>query len=69
MKIVGGLPGAEKGPYHASGHIDGPALEGLIDQIGADRILPVHTQHPEWFDQRWTDRVLRAGYGVLAALG
>ncbi len=24
---VGGLPGAEQGPFHASGHIDGPGME------------------------------------------
>lgn len=26
FRKVGGLPGAEQGPYHASGHIDGPSL-------------------------------------------
>src|SRR2546425_7991379 len=26
LRKVGGLPGAEQGPYHASGHINGPAL-------------------------------------------
>jgi ribonuclease J len=49
----GGLPNAEKGPYHASGHIDGPALEGLIEQIGAQRVLPVHRETFEWFERRW----------------
>ena len=43
FRKVGGLPIAERGQYHASGHIDGPALETLIEQIGAERILPVHT--------------------------
>jgi ribonuclease J len=68
LKMVGGLPGAEKGPYHASGHIDGPALEGLIEQIGAERILPVHTQHPEWFEQRWAKKLVEAGYGTPARI-
>ncbi len=64
LRKVGGLPGAEQGPYHASGHIDGPALEGLIEDIGAERILPVHTEHPEWFEKRWGERVVRVGEGV-----
>jgi ribonuclease J len=66
LKMVGGLPGTEKGPYHASGHIDGPALEQLIEQIGADRILPVHTVNLDWFEQRWEERLVKAGYGVAA---
>jgi ribonuclease J len=27
MTPVGGLPGAEEGPFHASGHIDGPGMK------------------------------------------
>lgn len=69
LRKVGGLPGAEQGPYHASGHIDGPSLVGLIEQIGADRILPVHTEHPEWFEERWGGRVVRLREGVASSLG
>jgi ribonuclease J len=61
---VGGLPGAEQGPFHASGHIDGPGMEKVIATIGAERLLPVHTQKLGWFEQRWPDRVVRAGFGV-----
>jgi ribonuclease J len=68
LKMVGGLPGAEKGPYHASGHIDGAALQQLIDQIGAERIMPIHTQEREWFRKRWSDRVCSAEYGVGTAV-
>jgi ribonuclease J len=64
LRKVGGLPGAEQGPYHASGHIDGPALQGLIEEIGARRILPVHTEHPEWFEQRWGKKVVMVTEGV-----
>ena len=66
LRKVGGLPGAEQGPYHASGHIDGPALQGLVEEIGAERILPVHTEHPEWFDERWGKQVVRVQEGVPA---
>ncbi len=69
LRKVGGLPNAEKGPYHASGHIDGPALEELIEQIRPERILPVHTEAPEWFQQRWGDRVVRAVYGADVFVG
>jgi ribonuclease J len=68
LKMVGGLPGAEKGPYHASGHIDGPALEELIEQIGAQRILPAHTEELEWFAKRWGEKVLRAAYAVTTSV-
>ncbi len=53
LKRVGGLPGAETGPFHASGHIDGAGMEWLIETIRPERILPVHTQKREWFEQRW----------------
>jgi ribonuclease J len=69
LKIVGGLPNAEKGPYHASGHIDGPALEELIDQVGTQWILPVHTEELGWFQTRWKEKVVRATYGASAKVG
>ncbi|HVH68349.1 MAG TPA: MBL fold metallo-hydrolase [Gemmatimonadales bacterium] len=68
VKKVGGLPGAEQGPYHASGHIDGPALQGLIEEIGAERIMPVHTEHPEWFEKRWGKKVVRVAECAPAKL-
>jgi ribonuclease J len=68
LKIVGGLPNAEKGPYHASGHIDGPALEELIEGIGARRLLPVHTQDLSWFERRWNDKVIKASYATAEVI-
>jgi ribonuclease J len=60
---VGGLPGAEKGPFHASGHIDGTGMEWVIDTINPKRILPVHSQKLGWFEKRWPEKVVKAGYG------
>lgn len=60
---VGGLPGAEKGPFHASGHIDGPGMEWVIGTINPAKLLPVHTQQLGWFEERWPDRVVQARYG------
>ena len=69
LKPVGGLPGAERGPYHASGHIDGPGMERLIETINPARIVPVHTQQLGWFEERWPGKVVRAEYGVPVRLG
>jgi ribonuclease J len=60
---VGGLPGAEQGPFHASGHIDGPGMEWLIETINPAKMLPVHSQKLGWFETRWPDRVVRAAVG------
>jgi ribonuclease J len=65
---VGGLPGGERGPFHASGHIDGPGMEWVIQTIGAERLLPVHTQKLGWFEQRWPGQVIEARYGVPVVL-
>ncbi|GBD32134.1 Ribonuclease J 2 [bacterium HR33] len=62
LKPVGGLPGAERGPYHASGHIDGPGMQWLIETVNPRKILPVHTQKLGWFLERWPDRVISAKY-------
>jgi len=66
---VGGLPGAEKGPYHASGHIDGPGMEWVIETVNPKKILPVHTQKFEWFEKRWPEKVVKAGYGEAVRFG
>lgn len=63
LRKVGGLPGAEKGPYHSSGHIDGPGMEWVIETIAPEKILPVHTQQVAWFEKRWPEKIVRAGYG------
>jgi ribonuclease J len=60
---VGGLAGAEQGPFHASGHIDGPGMEWVIETIDPVRILPVHSQKLGWFEARWPEKTLRAPYG------
>lgn len=41
-------------PYeqiHASGHASGPEIKQLIQDIGPKLVFPVHTEHPEVFDQ------------------
>jgi ribonuclease J len=62
LQAVGGLPGGEKGPFHASGHIDGAGMEWVIGTIGPERLLPVHTQQLGWFERRWPGKVVEAEY-------
>lgn len=69
LNKVGGLPGAEKGPFHASGHIDGPSMEWLIETSAPEKLLPVHTQKLGWFEKRWPEKVVRAGYGEPVRFG
>lgn len=69
LRAVGGLPGAERGPFHASGHIDGPGMEWVIDTIAPDRIVPVHSQKLDWFESRWGGKVVRAARGQPVVLG
>jgi ribonuclease J len=68
LKPVGGLPGSEKGPFHASGHIDGAGMEWLIETIAPAAILPVHSQKLGWFESRWPEKVIRARQGVSVRL-
>jgi len=68
LTAVGGLPGGEKGPFHASGHIDGPGMEWVIETIGPERLLPVHTQQLGWFEKRWPGKVIEARYGMPVAI-
>ncbi len=69
VRIVGGIPGGEEGPFHASGHADGPALESFISTVDAERILPVHTASLSWFTDRWPDKVVLAREGEALELG
>jgi ribonuclease J len=63
------LPGAERGPFHASGHIDGPSMEWLIETIKPEKLLPVHSQKLGWFERRWPEKVVRAPYGQVVQFG
>jgi len=39
--------------YHASGHASGNDVAWAIDEIDPDVIIPVHTEHPEWFTENF----------------
>jgi ribonuclease J len=35
--------------FHASGHLSQEDLVKIVEEIDPDTIIPIHTQHPEWF--------------------
>ncbi|GHU66246.1 MBL fold hydrolase [Clostridia bacterium] len=45
--------GLEIVDIHASGHADAAALNRLINKLNPKQIIPVHTEHAEWFKQNW----------------
>ncbi|ASJ00333.1 ribonuclease J [Thermococcus gorgonarius] len=52
-----GKPTFEKG-LHASGHISKEELEEVINDIDPDVLIPVHTESPDWFEERWSEKVV-----------
>uniref|UniRef100_UPI003439F162 MBL fold metallo-hydrolase RNA specificity domain-containing protein n=1 Tax=Thermococcus sp. TaxID=35749 RepID=UPI003439F162 len=52
-----GKPVFEKG-LHASGHISKEELEEVINDIDPDVLIPVHTESPEWFKEKWGEKVV-----------
>jgi hypothetical protein len=41
----------------------------LKPQIGAEKIMPVHTEYPEWFEKRWGDKLVMAREGSPIQIG
>ena len=57
-KVDGNLyPIFEKG-FHASGHASGEEIVGLIERVDPDIIIPVHTEKPIWFKERFDNVIL-----------
>jgi ribonuclease J len=63
FKMTGDPPKPEfvKG-FHASGHLSQNDLIKVIEEIDPDKIIPIHTQHPEWFRANF-DKVQRVEIG------
>ena len=55
-----GRPVFEKG-FHASGHASAAELLKIIEDIDPEIVLPVHTEHPEFFVENLK------GYNVVLA--
>jgi len=42
---------------HTSGHADKAAIQKLIDTVKPKKIMPIHTEEPEWFDGKEQNNV------------
>ncbi|MCJ7445956.1 MAG: hypothetical protein MUO26_15785 [Methanotrichaceae archaeon] len=50
------------GRYHASGHASGDDITWIIDQIGPEHIISIHTEARDWFDKNF-EKVLLVDEG------
>ncbi len=46
---IHGLGEAQDSPLHASGHASGSELVDIIRQVNPQRLIPIHTESPEYF--------------------
>ena len=47
-----GLGEAQDGPLHASGHASGNELLDIIRQVRPERLAPIHTENPKFFEEK-----------------
>ena len=59
--------GLSEHQFHASGHLNRKELEELVREIDADKVIPVHTEHPEMFKD-FADKVIVPRKGVAIGL-
>ena len=55
---------------HASGHAPGPKLVEFVETVHPKTLIPIHTEHPEWWAEQLagTDMLIRpsvVGQGML----
>ena len=50
--------GMEEHQMHASGHLSRRELEDVVREIGAKKVVPIHTEHPEMFRDFCTSAVI-----------
>ena len=46
------------GEFHSSGHMSEEEIIRVIDMVDPDYIIPVHTEHPEWFRKNFDNAIL-----------
>lgn len=58
FRVIGNPPKPEfeKG-FHASGHLSQDDLRKVVEEIDPDKLIPIHTQHPEWFKHQFSQTV------------
>jgi ribonuclease J len=59
VQVNGGweIPEGEKG-LHASGHACGPDLLNIVREIKPEKLIPVHSEHPEYYAQNLNDNAI-----------
>ena len=57
MTLVGDPEVAGEARFHASGHAPEADLRWVVETINPKRLIPIHTQHPEWFAEQFGDRM------------
>jgi ribonuclease J len=60
----------EQGPLHASGHASKEGIRDMIRAVEPEIVIPVHTQHPSWFEETFGDerRVIQPKRGLRVVL-
>ena len=53
--------------FHISGHGDGPQIKSVIDGTRPKRLVPIHTEHPE-YHQKWHKKTEVVKNGDIVAL-
>jgi hypothetical protein len=44
-------------------------MEALIEEVGAEKIMPVHTESMEWFETRWPNKLVTAADRLPGSIG
>jgi len=44
--------------FHASGHLSQSEIRWAIERIDPDVIIPVHTENPQWFGEKFENAIL-----------
>ena len=53
---------------HISGHASQPELVEMINKLNPGKIIPVHTLHPEVFEELFPGRVISVKHGDIVII-
>jgi mRNA degradation ribonuclease J1/J2 len=55
LVLYGDPDGKDAVPLHSSGHASGPELVSFVKQVNPRFLIPVHTEHPLWWQSQLAD--------------
>lgn len=61
LRMEGDPDDPHRVPLHASGHATGAQLREFVKQVRPRMLIPIHTEHPEW----WQEALAGAGIRVV----